>query len=180
MVCVVHLKTFQFVDSRKLNKVLLVHRIQMSAWDKLDDDIGQTETKVPFDSPASISFLGAQRNCQYIMPKSGLVKANMAYETHTIVEYNDYVFVTRKITKTPEVPFGSSFESHVNTIIVNVGNNQCKMIASVEAKFLDKPPMIAWKIKSAMYSGVTDYFVAKGETICEHAFQESSGGILGD
>lgn len=152
----------------------------MEAWDKSDADIGQTEANIPLGSPASASFIGAQRNCQYLMPKSGIVKANMAYETHTIVEYNDYIFVTDKITKTPEVPFGSSFESHVKTIIVNMGNDQCKMIASVEAKFVDKPPMIAWKIKSAMYSGVTDYFVAKGETICEHAFQECSGNSFGD
>ena len=108
------------------------------------------------------------------MPKSGLVKANMAYETQTIVEYNDYTFVTYKITQTPDVPYGSCFESHVQTTIINLGNNQSKMIASVEAKFIGKPPMIAWKIKSAMYSGVTDYFVAKGETICEHAIQENS------
>jgi len=166
----------KFLTMEVMENKLGFSDIQMGAWDKLDSEIGQTESNIPFGSPESKSYIGAQRHCQYLMPKTALVKANMAYETHTIVEYNDYTFVTHKITRTPHVPFGSSFESHVQTIIVNMGNDTCKMIASVEAKFLDKPPMIAWKIKSAMYSGVTDYFVAKGETICEHAFQEHSSG----
>ncbi len=114
-------------------------------------------------------FLGAERKSQFLMPKSGLVKANMAYENMTIVEYNDYCFAIKKVTTNPDVPFGTTFECHTLMTFTNLGENRCKLMATVEARFVGKPPMIAWKIKNGMYSGVTDYFVAMGEVICENA-----------
>ena len=119
-------------------------------------------------------IVGAERKCSYLMPKSGMVAANMAYETQTIEEYNDYAFVIKKVTVNPDVPFGNTFECHVQTIFHDMGYNKCKMIASVEANFIGRPPMVAWKIKNAMYDGVTDFFVATGEVICEHALREKA------
>ena len=104
-----------------------------------------------------------------MVPKSGLIGANMAYENMTIVEYNDYCFALKKTTTNPDVPFGQSFESHILMVFTNLGLNNCRLVGSVEAKFLGKPPMMAWKIKNSMYSGVTDFFVAHGEAICDCA-----------
>ena len=143
-------------------------RVKMDPWNIHDDSIGDRE-----DMDAT-NFIGAERKCQYLMPRSGMVKANMAYETHSIVDYNDYAFLTRKVTKNPDVPYGTSFECHVQTIFINMGYNNVRMVASVEAKFIGKPPMVAWKIKNAMYNGVTDFFVVNREIICEHAFQEGN------
>jgi len=145
----------------------------MEPWDIHDEHVGHTKPPQEI-SPAQ--FIGAERKVQYLMPKSAFVKANTAYENHTIVDYSDYAFVTKKVTKNPDVPFGSTFECHVLTIFINMGYNTVRMISSTEAKFVGKPPMVAWKIKNAMYNGVTDYFVATGETICEHAFREADKG----
>lgn len=152
-----------------LQNKLNYSKVEMGPWDKHDEGIGCTNVA---SSISENSFVGAVRKCQYLMPKSGMVGANMAYETRTIVDYNEYAFVTMKVARNPEVPFGKTFECHVQTTFVNLGNNSCRMIASVEARFVGRPPMVAWKIKNAMYNGVTDFFVARGETICEHAFQE--------
>lgn len=138
----------------------------MEPWDLYEDYIGGIENP---DNIDNTDFIGCERKCQYMVPKSGLVKANMAYENITIVEYNDFCFAIKKVTTNPDVPFGSTFECHTLMVFTNLGMNNCQLEASVEARFVGKPPMIAWKIKNGMYSGVTDFFVAKGEVICDHA-----------
>jgi len=150
-------------------------RVAMSPWDKCDGITGDVQSHDQIQDRAK-DRIGAKRSCQYLMPKSGMVGANMAYETHTILEYDDYTFVMKKVITNPDVPFGKSFECHVQTVFINLGNNNCKMISSVEAQFLGRPPMVAWKIRNAMYNGVTDFFVAKGEVICEHSFREREIG----
>ncbi len=144
--------------------------VEVGAWEMHNDNVGKPNLP---ETVSKDDFIGNQRKCQYLMPKSGMVSANMAYETHTIVDYNDFAFVTRKVVTNPDVPFGTSFKCIVQTIFTNLGYNNCRMIASVEAEFVGRPPMVAWKIKNAMYNGVTDFFVATGETICEHAFREA-------
>ena len=68
----------------------------------------------------------------------------------------------------PSAPFGSTFECHTLMMFCDLGLNNCHLVASVEARFVGKPPMIAFKIKNGMYNGVTDFFVALGEVICDH------------
>jgi len=143
--------------------------VKMEAWDKLDVHIGNPKLSGGIDEE---NFLGATRKCQYIMPKSGFVTANTAHETACILEYNDYCFIVEQITKNPEVPFGNTFEAHRQCIVTKRGDNRCHMICSVSAVFPGKKPMIAWKIKNAMYSGCTDADVALSEVICEHAGNE--------
>ena len=143
-------------------------RINTELWDKHDEQIGRTDDHDE-TSINDADFIGAERKCQYMVPKSGLIKANMAYEKMTIVEYSDYCFAIKKVTTNPDVPFGSTFECHTLMVFTNLGSNMCRLVASVEARFVGKPPMIAWKIKNGMYSGVTDYFVATGEVICDNA-----------
>lgn len=167
----------EFLVEEVLQSKLGYSQVEMSPWDKYDDLIGDTHGQT---KDREELMIGAERSCKYLMPKSGMVGANMAYETHTIIGYNDYAFVMKKVTTNPDVPFGKSFECHVQTIFINLGYGNCKMISSVEAQFLGRPPMVAWKIKNAMYNGVTDFFVAKGEVICEHAVRERADAEAGE
>lgn len=140
--------------------------VKMDEWDKHDIHIGSHAPPKGVDQQ---DFLGATRICQYTMPKSGFVAANRANETARITEYNDYCFALQQITKNPEVPFGNTFEAHRQCVVINRGEYGCRMISSVSCVFPGKKPMIAWKIKNAMYSGCADADVAFGEVICEHA-----------
>lgn len=166
-----------FLPVEVLQNKLKYSEVEMGPWDKHNDEIGSPNLP---NTEIQKDFIGAQRKCQYLMPKSGMVSANMAYETHTIVDCNNYAFVTRKVVRNPDVPFGSTFNCIVQTVFINLGYNNCRMVSSVEAEFVGRPPMVAWKIKNAMYNGVTDFFVAKGETICEHAFREGANADAGD
>lgn len=162
----------KFLSKEVLQTKLGYSQVTLEAWDKCNDVIG--DHTLSGEEMAKSDIVGAERKCSYLMPKSGMVAANMAYETQTIEEYNEYAFVIKKVTVNPDVPFGNTFECHVQTIFHDMGYNQCKMIASVEANFIGRQPMVAWKIKNAMYDGVTDFFVAKGEVICEHALREKA------
>lgn len=75
--------------------------ITMGGWDKHGDTIGLP--KAP-DGVNEADYIGATVETSYLMPKSAFVKANMAYETATIAEYNDYCLVLKKATRTPDVP----------------------------------------------------------------------------
>jgi len=90
----------------------------------------------------------------------------MAYVTMKLTEYNDHCFAFDSVSKNPDVPFGKVIECHTKYVFINEGKNETRMISSVHCHFIGKPPMIAWKIRNAMYSGVTSYCVAKAETIC--------------
>ncbi len=103
------------------------------------------------------------------MPKSAFVKANMCYATLQIIHYDDYCFVIKEKTLTPEVPYGNTFIAWTQYSVINTGNNTCKMICSVEAEFPNGPPMVARQIKSGMRSGTAEKFVQLGETICRYA-----------
>lgn len=132
-------------------------------WDKHNDEIGSH--CLPSDT--TNNFANATRKIQYLFPKSGIVGANMVYEEMSLLYYDEYCFVIKKVSRNPEVPFGKKFSTHTLMVFINCGNHSCKMIASSEAVFEGKPPMIAWKIRNGVYNGTTDYFVAKGEVICE-------------
>lgn len=46
------------------------------------------------------------------------------------------------------------------------------MTTSVSCVFPKKKPMVAWKIKNAMYSACTDSAILEGKAICDHAGNE--------
>jgi hypothetical protein len=114
-------------------------------------------------------FIGAERVSSYLMPRSAFVKANVCTETASIEAYNDYCFVLKKKALNPDVPYGSTFVAWTKYIVINTGNETCKMICSVEAEFPNGPPMIARQIKSGMRAGVGELFVLTGETISKYA-----------
>lgn len=137
-------------------------------------------------------FIGAQMEASYLMPKSAFVNANMCYETSEITAYNDYCFCIKKfgtsidlfvvpgpsivhltptsltIAKTPDVPFGSTFICWTQVVVVNLGNDSCRLCCSVEAEFPNGPPMVARSIQSGMRAGTAESFVLLGETLTKY------------
>jgi len=67
--------------------------IVVGDWDKHEDHIG--EPNLP-DGVDPADFVGAQKEGEYLMPKSAFVSANMSYETHYLIAYNDYCFCVKK------------------------------------------------------------------------------------
>jgi hypothetical protein len=153
------IKVFFFISPLYLS-------ITTNPWNKYDDVIGAA--KLP-DNVKEVDVIGAEKESSYLMPKSAFVAANMATETAFIEAYNDYCFAFKKKALTPDVPYGSTFEAWTKYIVINTGNNSCKMICSVEAIFPNGPPMISRQIKSGMRAGVVELFVSSGETIQKYS-----------
>ena len=101
------------------------------------------------------------------MPKTGLVKENMAYETAVISEYNEHCFAIEMHTNNPDVPFGKKFVAHTKIAVYNTGQNTCRMECSVETEFPSGQPMVARQIKAAMKSGSFEVFEKIGSAIIE-------------
>ena len=109
------------------------------------------------------------------MPRNGLVKANTAYETAVLIEYNDDCFALKRSTLTPDVPYGKRFIAHTQICVLNKGNGSCRMICSVEAEFPEGPPMgVGGQIKKGMNSGTKEVFTKIGETIRDHGLHTTS------
>jgi hypothetical protein len=140
--------------------------ITCGAWSVHDKEIG---SPMPPKDTKLDDFIGAEKEVSYLMPKSAFVKANMAYETHIITEYSDYCFAIKKKTRTPDVPYGSTFITWTQVVVTDTGNDSCRMVCSVEAEFPNGPPMVGGQIKSGMRSGTAQFFVLMGETICKYA-----------
>lgn len=104
-----------------------------------------------------------------------LVAANMTYTTETILEYSDECIAIMRVARNPEVPMGKTFEAHCLDVFVNTGSNTCRMVTSAEAKFYGKPPFIAFKIRTAMYDGITSKSVTLGNAICEIKADDMEG-----
>ncbi|CAB9525982.1 expressed unknown protein [Seminavis robusta] len=140
--------------------------LTFGSWSKHDENIGAVETPPGVD-PAD--FLGAEKETSYLMPKSAFVSANMCYETNRIAAYNDYVFCLKKEALTPDVPYGKTFKAWTQFLVINTGNNTCRLICSVEAEFPNGPPLVSRQIKSGMRAGTGEIFVKVGETISKYA-----------
>ena len=46
-------------------------------------------------------------------------------------------------SKTPEVPFGNTFLSHTQFIVINLGKENVRVIFSMEAEFPNGAPMVS-------------------------------------
>jgi hypothetical protein len=152
-----------FWNNRVLNRTLQYKNISSKGWDRHQNVIG-TPSLPGHIKPQDI--IGATKKTEYLMPKTALVKANMAYETATITEYNDSCFAIEMFTTNPDVPFGKKFIAHTKIIVYNTGENTCYMECSVQTEFPNGPPMgLAWKIKGAMKSGSMEVFEKIGSSI---------------
>jgi hypothetical protein len=93
----------------------------------------------------------------------------MCYETNKIEAYNDYVFCLKKVASNPDVPYGKTFRAWTQFLVINTGNNTCRLICSVEAEFPNGPPLVSRQIKSGMRAGTGELFVKVGETISAYS-----------
>jgi hypothetical protein len=137
--------------------------ITSGKWSKHNESIGLPDSVDPEE------FTGAEREGSYLMPKSAFVNANMSYETQYIVEYNDYCFCLKKKSLNPDAPFGSTFVAWTQYLVVNTGNDSCRLCCSVEAEFPNGPPLVSRQIKSGMRAGTGELFVLFGETVTKYA-----------
>jgi VAD1 Analog of StAR-related lipid transfer domain len=168
----------------------------MGEWSKFADYIG--EPKLP-DDINSLDFVGAEKEGEYLMPKSAFVSANMCYETHYLLAYNDYCFCLKKrgknrfhvlgpvhfvastlcsdlwfmlslsIARNPDAPFGKTFIAWTQYLVVNTGNNSCRLTCSVQPEFPNGEPMVSRQIRSGMRAGTGELFVLLGETVAKYA-----------
>lgn len=67
--------------------------ITVGKWDKHPDYIGAVSLP---DSVNPEEFVGATKEGSYLMPRSAFVAANMCFETHYVVAYNDFCFCVKK------------------------------------------------------------------------------------
>jgi len=103
------------------------------------------------------------------MPKSAFVKANTAYETVMLTEYSDVCFSIKICTRTPEVPFGNTFLSWTQYVVVNLGKDSCRLICSIEAEFPNGKPMVARQITSGLRTGATEFLTLFAETVIRYS-----------
>lgn len=152
-----------FWDKNVLDHTLKYKNVVSHGWDRHQEVIGSPKM------PAGIKdkdIVGSKRKTEYMMPKTAFVKANMAYETAIITEYNEHCFAIEMHTTNPDVPFGNKFVAHTKFVVYNKGENKCTMICSVETLFPDGPPMgLARQIKAAMKSGSFEVFEKIGSAI---------------
>jgi VAD1 Analog of StAR-related lipid transfer domain len=114
-------------------------------------------------------IIGAERESEYLMPKSTFVRANTVYDTSQIIAYNDYCLCIKKRTLSPDVPYGTTFLTWTQILITNTGNDTCHLTTSVEAEFPNGPPIISRQIVSGMRSGTAESFILMSEIIIKYA-----------
>jgi hypothetical protein len=135
-------------------------------WSRHNDIIGSPDLP---DGTSEDDIVGAEREAEYLMPKSTFVKANTVYDTSQITAYNDYCLCIKKRTLSPEVPYGTTFVTWTQMLIVNTGNDTCHLATSVEAEFPNGPPIISRQIVGGMRSGTAESFVRMTEIITKYA-----------
>lgn len=154
-----------FWDCKILDRTLKYMNVTTHGWDRHQNVIGSISSSTEINDE---NIVGATRKTEYMMPKTGLVRANMAFETATITEYNDHCFAIDMSTSNPDVPFGKIFTADTKIVVYNMGENTCRMECSVQTNFKNSPPSpIAWKIKNAMKHGSMEVFEKISGTIRE-------------
>lgn len=149
--------------------------VNMEEWNKFDTRIGSHSLT---NDISEKEFIGATRETRYIMPKSTCFSANnKAFQTSVLIEYTDYCFAIKMDTKNPDVPFRKKFEAHTHWIFISGGRRKCRMVSSMKCVFPGSKPLVAWKIKNAMFSACTDANVNFGNLvvdmqICEYVVCE--------
>ena len=136
------------------------HRISHGNWDRHANSIG-----LPSKDTAESKFIGAKRKSKYLLPASGLISANMAYETTVLTEYNDNCFAFKRSTTTPDLPFGDKFVAQTKVVVINSGRNRSRMICSVEPEFNGGQAFVCKQIKRGMLKESKEAFNKMGKAI---------------
>eukprot|EP00128_Syssomonas_multiformis_P015539 Colp12_sorted_trinity150504_noHs@34777 len=98
-----------------------------------------------------------ERVFTYLMPASRIVKANMVTETQRITQKEPGGLVMEVETSTPEVPFGTSFLTHLQYVMQYVSPNTSRLLVTCEARF-KKNTYMKGVIVKGMQSGMMDTF----------------------
>ena len=93
----------------------------------------------------------------------------MAYETMEIIDYNDFCFAVKSIVKSPDLPYGSEYESHHQMIVHDKGVNNLRIICSSEVKFTGMMLDDKWEVRNSMRHYTTGFFYALADTLCLHS-----------
>lgn len=155
------LKTVVYAEKLKYKKTKVIVN-----WTKHAKSIGQPKLK---KGDKWSAFIGATKTMQYMLPKSEVGGAHMAYEIMELVEYNDYCFAFKSIVKTPDLPYGSEYETHMQIIVIDKGINNCRMICSSEMVVTGMSLDDDWQVRNSMRHRATAYFFAVADAICMHA-----------
>eukprot|EP01134_Creolimax_fragrantissima_P004048 CFRG4048T1 len=120
--------------------------INMTSWELLEDSTG--EKKV----------------LEYIMPASGIVKANRVTETFRRTSPVPGLIVVEVEVQTPEVPYGSSFSSELRYIMTCVDPTSSSISVSGNVNFV-KSTMMARAIENGAGKGFKQAMTEMIETI---------------
>jgi len=112
------------------------------------------------DENDAAASCGPVRQTSYLMPKSRLTGAYMAYQTQQLLHHDDKHFVVRFRTETPDAPFGSKFVAWTQVKVMSEADNTIRLVCSVEPEYPKGKPMsfIANQIRNGMRSGTGDFF----------------------
>jgi hypothetical protein len=74
----------------------------------------------------------------------------------------------QRLARNPDAPFGKTFIAWTQYLVVNLGNNSCRLTCSVVPEFPNGEPMVSRQIRSGMRAGTGELFVLVGETIAKY------------
>lgn len=148
-----------------LKHALGYDKINCTGWDRHDETIGLPDEDLPGHINVQ-EFIGVSRTTSYVMPARKLVGKSAATETATLLSYSEDFFAIEMKTSTPDVPFGKKFLARTQITVVNLGNNKCQMICSVQPEFPNGPPLgMKGQITKGMKSGTMETFEKIGSHI---------------
>ena len=157
----------EFLKFAVYSERLGYENVEVLPWNKCGRSIGKE--KLGKNEKWS-NFVGATKTLQYIFPGSDEIgDSHVAYETMELIEYNDFCFAVKSILKTPDLPFGSEYETHIQTIIIDKGINNCRMICSSEVVVTGMELDDDWQVRNAMRHRAAEFSFALGDAICKHA-----------
>lgn len=156
----------EFLMLAVYNEGLKYRKMKAVPWNKHSKSIGNARLK---KGEKWKDFIGATKTLQYMVPKSEVGGGHMAYESIELVEYNDFCFAFKSIIKTPDLPFGSEYETHCQVIVIDKGINNTRMICSSEMIVTGMSMEDDWQVRNSMRHRTTDYFHAIADAVCIHA-----------
>ncbi len=171
------------VGFRRLRKALLSQRTDFLKIAVFSERLGYKKIKIiPWNKHAKAighqrlrkgeswsEFIGAVKTMQYMVPKSEIGGGHMAYETVELIEYNDFCYAFKSIIKTPDLPFGSEYETHCLIIVIDKGINNSRLLCSSEMVVTGMSLDDDWQVRNSMRHRATNYFHALADAVCLHA-----------
>lgn len=119
-------KQSNFIKEALFKTEARYENIVVGDWNKHPDHIG--EPKLP-DGVDPSDFIGAEKEAEYLMPKSAFVSANTCYETHFILAYNEYCFCLKKRGKSE---FLRSFSRNFKPSVISTSLTLCPLLLTSE------------------------------------------------